>query len=163
MITRVEDMTMENFPMREEYHEAWTRVKALLNAPDRFRLLYISLPSAPRLHLKYGMVNYWKDRTDWAHCSIHTYTEELVCAIQKAQTIEFRPKYQEPQILLLDDLEEVCGKEATQQEIWWLIKKRLEAGKTTIVFSEYPLCRMCMTLTDPLFSLLTMGVAGQAD
>ena len=52
MITRVEDMTMENFPMREEYHEAWTRVKALLDAPDRFRLLYISLPSAPRATTK---------------------------------------------------------------------------------------------------------------
>ena len=163
MITRVEDMTMENFPLEEEYHEAWVRVKALLDAPDRFRLLYVGLPSAPRLHLKHGMANYWKDRTDWVHCSIYAYTEELVRAIEKAQTFEFRPKYEEPQILLLDDLEVVCGKEATQEEIWLLIKRRLEAGKTTIVFSEYQLYQLRLTLTDQLFSLLTLGLTDQAD
>ena len=60
---------------------------------------------------------------------------------------------------MLDDLQHLAGKEATQEELYLLLKQRLEAGKLTVLFSQFSLTQLRGSMRDELVDLLSMGAA----
>jgi chromosomal replication initiator protein len=68
------------------------------------------------------------------YCSSETFTKEMVEAIQKRRTIDFRAKYRNVDLLLVDDIQFIAGRESTQEEFFHTFNQLYSRGKQ-LVFS----------------------------
>ena len=65
-----------------------------------------------------------------------TFTNELINAIQQKKTFEFREKIRRVDILMIDDIQFIAGRESTQQEFFNAFNELHNAGKQIILTSD---------------------------
>ena len=96
-------------------------------------------PGVGKTHLLYAIANGIRKQNPDANIVYikgDQFTIELIEAIQSGKNIEFRSKYREADLFLVDDIQFIAGKESTQEEFFHTFNKLYEEHKQIVLTSD---------------------------
>ena len=117
-------------------------------------------PGVGKTHLLYAIANSIKAKnpdTKIVYIKGDQFTTELIQAIQTGKNIEFRSKYREADLFLIDDIQFIAGKETTQEEFFHTFNKLYEEHKQIVMTSDRKPSDM-LTLEDRLKTRFEWGL-----
>ena len=91
-----------------------------------------------KTHLLNSIGNYIADRTDLriAYVTTEQFTNEVINSIRYDKMMELRRRYRNVDMLLIDDIQFLAGKERTQEEFFHTFNSLYEAGKQIVLSSD---------------------------
>jgi len=89
--------------------------------------------------------------------SAEKFMNEMIYAIQHATTLDFKSRYRTADVLLIDDIQFLAGKESTQEEFFHTFNALHDAKKQIVLTSDGPPNSMT-ALQERLVSRFTWGV-----
>jgi chromosomal replication initiator protein len=108
---------------------------------QRYNPLFIAGPSGTgKTHLLNAIGNELarSGATRVACVGAQLFIDELIAALQDGQIERFRARYRAADVLLIDDVQFVAGKERTQEELFHVFNHFHSAGKQLVLVSDVP-------------------------
>lgn len=113
-----------------------------------------------KTHLLYAICNEIQ-KNDYKKVCVYIkgddFTNELIESIRKNNTEEFHQKYREADVLLVDDIQFIAGKDSTQEEFFHTFNSLYEAKKQIVLTSDRP-PKEIQTLEDRLRTRFEWGL-----
>ena len=135
--------TFDNFIVGGSNSFTYNAAQAVAKRPGTiYNPLFIyGPPGVGKTHLLYAIANsIRKEQPDAniVYIKGDQFTIELIEAINTGKNIEFRSKYREADLFLIDDIQFIAGKEATQEEFFHTFDALYEDNKQIIITSDRP-------------------------
>ena len=133
--------TFDNFVVGPSNRMAHSAAIAVSKTPGQVYnpLFLYGPPGVGKTHLLYAIANgIRKINPDASIVYIKgdQFTNELVDAIKNGKNVEFRSKYREAELFLIDDIQFIAGKESTQEEFFHTFNTLYEEHKQIVMTSD---------------------------
>ncbi len=138
----IENYTFDNFVEGSSNKFAKAACEAVAREPNTYNPLFIYGDSGlGKTHLLYAVINDMKKyhpglKIIYKKCE--SFLDELIVAIKKGSTAEFKDVYRNADVLLIDDIQFLAGKEQTQEEFFHTFSALYENDKQIILTSDRP-------------------------
>ena len=137
------DFTFENFIKGPSNQFAYAAAQAVASNPSgAYNPLFIYGQSGlGKTHLLNAIqVEIKKNHPDFniVYVDCEKFTNEIITAIREGNTESFRQKYRAADVLLVDDIQFIAGKESTQEEFFHTFNTLHNAGKQIVLASDRP-------------------------
>jgi chromosomal replication initiator protein len=137
------DYTFDSFVVGSSNRFAYNAAMAVAMKPASIYnpLLIYGQSGLGKTHLLYAIAN--QAQANFRGFRIlyvkgETFTNEMIQALRQGAMEQFRAKYRECDLLLMDDVQFIAGKESTQEEFFHTFNTLYEAKKQIVLTSDRP-------------------------
>ena len=154
--------TFDRFVVGPPNRFAHAAAIAVANRPaETYNPLFIYGPSGlGKTHLLYaiaGEISFHHPEYNIVYIKGDQFTNELIQALKEGNNVEFRSKYRNADLFLVDDVQFIAGKESTQEEFFHTFNTLYENHKQIVLTSDRPPSEM-LRLEDRLKTRFEWGV-----
>lgn len=137
------EYTFENFIVGPSNTFAYAACRAIVKDQfDAYNPLFIYGPSGlGKTHLLLAIYSSLKKKFpyyDIMYVNGETFTNELIASIEEKTTAQFRKKYRNIDVLLMDDVQFLAGKTQTQEEFFHTFNELHQSGHQIVLTSDRP-------------------------
>ena len=137
------EFSFDRFVVGESNRFAAAAARAVADSPGKvYNPLFLYGPSGMgKTHLLYAIMNQVKkEHPEYIirAFSAEQFTNELVSAIQNKDTSEFHEKYRQADLLLIDDIQFIAGRDFSQTEFFHTFNILYEQGHQIVLTSDRP-------------------------
>ncbi len=159
-----EDFLFSNFivgPSNNIAHAAAVAVAENPGEDDTYNPLFLyGGVGLGKTHLMHAIGNHilqYNPDCNILYVSCEKFANELIESIQYKKQIEFREKYRKLDVLLIDDIQFLSGKEGSQEEFFHTFNTLIDSKKQIVMCSDRKPSEI-KTLTDRLVARMSMGL-----
>ena len=135
------EFTFDTFVVGDSNKLAYAAARAVADAPaEHYNPLFIYGDSGlGKTHLIYAIAHEIRTKTPNAkivYIKGDDFTNELVEAIRSGKNVEFRSKYRDADLLLMDDVQFIAGRKQTQEEFFHTFNTLYESKRQIVLTSD---------------------------
>ena len=135
--------TFDRFVVGPSNRFAYNAALAVTDSPaGAYNPLFIYGPSGlGKTHLLYAIANRLQEKFpefNIVYVNSEQFTNELITALREKRNAEFRKKYRNVDLLLMDDIQFIGGKASTEEEFFHTFNDLSAAGKQIVLTSDRP-------------------------
>ena len=140
-LSESEAFTFETYVVGPQNKLAFAAAKAVTEKPgENYNPLFIYGDSGlGKTHLLYAIANALRKKRPEArivYVKGDDFTNELIASIRENRNAEFREKYRQTDILLMDDIQFIAGKIQTQEEFFHTFNTLYESKRQIVLTSD---------------------------
>jgi chromosomal replication initiator protein DnaA len=137
------ELSFETFVVGENNRFPYVAAQSVAQAPARaYNPLFIwGDVGLGKTHLLHSIAIFITERDPDArivYCSSERFTNELIRAVETGTLSDFRDKYRNIDVLLIDDIQFISGKENTQEEFFHTFNDLYNNSKQIVISSDRP-------------------------